>query len=211
MLKVTQAAFAVACFWVLSDVHECWGDLLMAPSPVDKQPAGYKSPHDWLLSLAMDLATLCGMWRCKWLLKKLIIIIWTLHDTYENFLTFSYHTFVVCNECRWCGCDVTCYCTTLLYSGSIKLKFFTLGLCNWSLFMKKCVFYTSTYIIYMYTGTYSCIYHFDTLDQRDLQVYISHIYIPVLRDIMIYASLGTGIYPDILLTKNTLMLRHLFI
>ena len=31
----------------------------MAPSPVDKQPAGYKSPHDWLVSLAMDLATLC--------------------------------------------------------------------------------------------------------------------------------------------------------
>ena len=31
----------------------------MAPSPVDKQPAGYKSPHDWLVSWAMDLATLC--------------------------------------------------------------------------------------------------------------------------------------------------------
>ena len=31
----------------------------MAPSPVDKQPAGYKSPHDWLVSLAMDLAILC--------------------------------------------------------------------------------------------------------------------------------------------------------
>ena len=31
----------------------------MAPSPVDRQPAGYKSPHDWLVSLAMDLATLC--------------------------------------------------------------------------------------------------------------------------------------------------------
>ena len=29
----------------------------MAPFPVDKQPAGYKSPHDWLVSLAMDLAT----------------------------------------------------------------------------------------------------------------------------------------------------------
>ena len=37
----------------------------MAPSPVDKQPAGYKSPHDWLVSLAMDLATLCDIWRCK--------------------------------------------------------------------------------------------------------------------------------------------------
>ena len=30
----------------------------MAPSPVDKQPAGYKSPHDWPVRLAMDLATL---------------------------------------------------------------------------------------------------------------------------------------------------------
>ena len=30
----------------------------MAPSPVDKQPAGYKWPHDWLVSWAMDLATL---------------------------------------------------------------------------------------------------------------------------------------------------------
>ena len=33
---------------------------------MDKQPAGYKSPHDWLVSLAMDLATLCDTWRCKW-------------------------------------------------------------------------------------------------------------------------------------------------
>ena len=31
----------------------------MAPSPVDKQPAGYKAPHDWLMSLAMDSAILC--------------------------------------------------------------------------------------------------------------------------------------------------------
>ena len=34
----------------------------MAPSPVYKQPAGYKWPHDWLVSWAMDLATfmICG-------------------------------------------------------------------------------------------------------------------------------------------------------
>ena len=31
----------------------------MAPSPLDKQPAGYKSPHDWLVMLGMDLAVLC--------------------------------------------------------------------------------------------------------------------------------------------------------
>ena len=37
----------------------------MAPSPVDKQPAGYKSTHDWLVSLAMDLATLCDIWSAN--------------------------------------------------------------------------------------------------------------------------------------------------
>ena len=36
----------------------------MPPSPLDKQTAGCKSPHDWLVRLAIDLATLicviCG-------------------------------------------------------------------------------------------------------------------------------------------------------
>ena len=59
MLTVAQAAFAVAGFWVLSDVHECSGDLIMAPSSLDKQPASYKSPHAWLVRLGMDLAVLC--------------------------------------------------------------------------------------------------------------------------------------------------------
>ena len=62
MLIVSQATFAVACFWVLSDVNECSGDLRMAPSPLDKQPAGYKSPHDWLVRLRMYLAALCVRW-----------------------------------------------------------------------------------------------------------------------------------------------------
>lgn len=39
VVKVVQAAFAVACFLVLSDIHECSGDLRKAPSPLDKQPA----------------------------------------------------------------------------------------------------------------------------------------------------------------------------
>ena len=30
----------------------------MAPSPLDKQPVGYKSPYNWLVRLAMDLAVL---------------------------------------------------------------------------------------------------------------------------------------------------------
>ena len=29
--------------------------------PLDKQPAGYKSPQDWLVRLSMDLAILCVM------------------------------------------------------------------------------------------------------------------------------------------------------
>ena len=62
VLTVARDAFAVACFCILSDVHECSGDLRMAPSPLDKQPASYKSPHDWLVRLGMDLAVLCAMW-----------------------------------------------------------------------------------------------------------------------------------------------------
>ena len=31
----------------------------MVPSPLDKQTAGCNLPHDWLMSLAMDLAALC--------------------------------------------------------------------------------------------------------------------------------------------------------
>ena len=50
--KVSQAAFAVGC---LSDVYECLGDLWIAPSLLDKQTAGYKSSHDWLVRLAMNL------------------------------------------------------------------------------------------------------------------------------------------------------------
>ena len=37
MLKVAQAAFAVATFWLLSDIHECSGGIKMAPSCLDKQ------------------------------------------------------------------------------------------------------------------------------------------------------------------------------
>ena len=63
MPKVTRAAFAVACFSGLSDVHGCSGGLQMATYPLDKQTAGCNSPHNWLVCLAMDLAALCDMWR----------------------------------------------------------------------------------------------------------------------------------------------------
>ena len=62
MLKVARAAFAVACFWGLSDIHECTGRLQMAAYPLDKQAAGCNSPHDWLMSLAMDLQCNCFVW-----------------------------------------------------------------------------------------------------------------------------------------------------
>ena len=63
MLKVAQAAFVVACFCGLSDVHERLGHLQMATYPLGKQTAGCISPHDWLMSLAIDLTALCDMWR----------------------------------------------------------------------------------------------------------------------------------------------------
>ena len=63
LLKVEQSAFTQAFFSSLSGVHECSGSLKMAPSSSDKQTAGCESAHDWLMSLAMDLAALCDMWR----------------------------------------------------------------------------------------------------------------------------------------------------
>ena len=55
--------FGVACFWGLSDIHVCSGRLQMAACPLGKQTAGCNSPYDCLMSLAMDLAALCDMWR----------------------------------------------------------------------------------------------------------------------------------------------------
>ena len=66
MLKVARAAFAMACCWVLSDVHNCTGRLQKTVYPLGKQTAVCNSSHDWLMSLAMDLTTLCDMRRWKW-------------------------------------------------------------------------------------------------------------------------------------------------
>ena len=63
MVKVAQATYAVACFCSLSDVHECSGCLQIAPYPLDKKTANCNSLHDWLMSLAIDLADLCDTWR----------------------------------------------------------------------------------------------------------------------------------------------------
>ena len=63
LLKVEQSAFIQAFFSSLSGVHECSGNLYMAPSSFGKQTASCESPHDWLMSLAMDLTALCDMWK----------------------------------------------------------------------------------------------------------------------------------------------------
>ena len=76
VLKISQAAFAVACFWGLSDLHECSGVLQMAPSPLDKQTADCDSPHNWLMSVAMDLAVLCDTvykFNLKWYIPMDVI------------------------------------------------------------------------------------------------------------------------------------------
>ena len=62
-LKEEQSAFSQASFLSLSDIHKCLGGLQMDPSSLDKQKADCDSPHNWLMSLATDLAALCDMWR----------------------------------------------------------------------------------------------------------------------------------------------------
>ena len=61
LLKIKQSAFTQASFSSISDVHDCSSGLYIAPSSLGKQTADCESSHDWLLSLAMDLAALCDM------------------------------------------------------------------------------------------------------------------------------------------------------
>ena len=59
MLKVTWAAFAVACFYGgMSGIHECSGDLLVISSHEHKQTASCKLPQVRLAGeeLTIDLA-----------------------------------------------------------------------------------------------------------------------------------------------------------
>ena len=62
----TVCALTQAFFPSLSHIHKYLGGLLIVLYPLDKQSASCNSPHDWLMSLAMDLAALCDMWRWKW-------------------------------------------------------------------------------------------------------------------------------------------------
>ena len=61
LLKVEQSAFIQAFFMASTSARVAfkWPHLPLA----GKQTAGCESPHDWLMSLAMDLAALCDMWR----------------------------------------------------------------------------------------------------------------------------------------------------
>ena len=61
MLKVAQVEIALACFWGFMFILECLGCLQMAPYLLDKQTDGCDSSHNWLMSLVIDLASLCGV------------------------------------------------------------------------------------------------------------------------------------------------------
>ena len=67
MPKLAQAAFAVACFLGLSGIYTqmIWWSLngSIALPLTSTETASCNSPHDLLMSLAMDLAALCDMWR----------------------------------------------------------------------------------------------------------------------------------------------------
>ena len=65
LLKVDQSHLTQTSFSP-SDVHECSTGLRVVPSFLDRETVGYNSLHDWLISLAMNLAALCDMWRWKW-------------------------------------------------------------------------------------------------------------------------------------------------
>ena len=64
-LKSSHICLSGSCFWGLSDIHEYPGCFQMATYPIDKHIAGCNSIHDWLMSLAMDLAALCDIWSWK--------------------------------------------------------------------------------------------------------------------------------------------------
>ena len=63
LLKVEQSTFTQASFSSLSDIHVCSAGLQMAQSSLGKKTAYCESPHDWLMSLSMDLTALCDIWR----------------------------------------------------------------------------------------------------------------------------------------------------
>ena len=57
------ACFCCGLFLKLVRHPQLLGTPQMAVYPFGKQIAGCNSPHDWLMGLAMDLTTLCDMWR----------------------------------------------------------------------------------------------------------------------------------------------------
>ena len=79
LLKVEQSAFTEAFFSSLSGIHKCSGSLKMVPSSFGKHTAGCESPHDCLMSLAMDLAAL---WHVEVKMAPLVVISLFLVNTY---------------------------------------------------------------------------------------------------------------------------------
>ena len=61
--NVKHSPFIQVSFPSLFGAHDSSGGLEMAPSPLDWESAGYNPPYDCLMSLAMDKAALCDMWR----------------------------------------------------------------------------------------------------------------------------------------------------
>ena len=61
----------------------------MAPSSLGKQTANRESPHNWLMSLAMDFAALCDMWRSKWHQ-------WKLFGCFSEDVAFARHFVAPC-------------------------------------------------------------------------------------------------------------------
>ena len=63
LLKVKQSAFTQAFSQACVASMSAWVTFKWPPSSLGKQTANCKSPHDRLMSLAMDLAALRDMWR----------------------------------------------------------------------------------------------------------------------------------------------------
>ena len=55
--------FCCSLFLWLVRLPQCSGCPQMTPYLLDNHTASCNSPHNWLMSLIMDLATLCDMWR----------------------------------------------------------------------------------------------------------------------------------------------------
>ena len=63
MLKVALGYFCYGLLLRLVICPRVLGSPSNGPYPLGKQIASCNSPHDWVMSLVMDLAALCDIWR----------------------------------------------------------------------------------------------------------------------------------------------------